>query len=194
MQDIFQRDLSGEPISPDEPEFHKILAVIKNTQKLLHKLNTKELNENETRELFSQITGQKLDKSVWILPPFYTDFGRNIRVGKNFFLNQNCTFMDRGGIEIGNDVFIAPRVCLATINHELHPYKRKITTCKGIVIKDRVWVGINATICPGVCVGENSIIAAGAVVIKDVPSNVIVGGNPARVIKELKFLKEDYGL
>lgn len=91
--------------------------------------------------------------------------------------------MDRGGINIGDDVYIAPKVCLTTINHDINPYNRQVTFCKPINISNRVWIGINATICPGVNIGDNSIIAAGAVVTKDVPSNVIVGGNPAKIIK-----------
>ncbi|WP_233705528.1 DapH/DapD/GlmU-related protein [Helicobacter cinaedi] len=150
----------GELISPDDKDFSQILAVIENTQKLVHKLNTQMLDKDSVRAIFSEIVGYEVDSSVWIFPPFYTDFGRNIKVGKNFFMNSSCTFMDRGGITIGDDVFIAPKVCLTTINHDFNPYNRKATFCKPIVIKDRVWIGINATICLGVTIGENSIIAA----------------------------------
>lgn len=112
---------------------------------------------------------------------FWTQYPR----GENFFMNSACTFMDRGGITIGDDVFIAPKVCLTIINHDFNPYNRKATFTKPIVIKDRVWIGINATICPGVTIGENAIIATGSVVTKDVPPNVIVGGNPAKILKTL---------
>ena len=175
-RDIFTRDINGELISPDDKDFSQILAVIENTQKL---------DKDSLRAVFSEIVGYEVDSSTWIFPPFYTDFGRNIKVGKNFFMNSSCTFMDRGGITIGDDVFIAPKVCLTTINHDFNPYNRKATFTKPIVIKDRVWIGINATICPGVTIGENSIIAAGSVVTKDVPPNVIVGGNPAKILKTL---------
>ncbi|MBX7490047.1 sugar O-acetyltransferase [Helicobacter turcicus] len=186
-KDIFERDLSGECVSTKEEEFYKIKEIIESTIKLTRKLNTQDLSPKEVRELFSQIINKEVDESTWIIPPFYVDFGRNISVGKNFFMNQCCTFMDRGGISIGDDVFIGPKVCLTTINHDLNPYARTNTFCKGIVIENRVWIGINATICPGVRIGENSIIAAGSVVTKDVPANVIVGGNHARVIKRLEF-------
>ncbi|EOG9652877.1 sugar O-acetyltransferase [Campylobacter upsaliensis] len=169
-------DINGELISPDDKDFSQILAVIENTQML---------DKDSLRAVFSEIVGYEVDSSVWIFPPFYTDFGRNIKVGKNFFMNSSCTFMDRGGITIGDDVFIAPKVCLTTINHDFNPYNRKATFTKLIVIKDRVWIGINATICPGVTIGENSIIAAGSVVTKDVSPNVIVGGNPAKILKKL---------
>ncbi|RDU58910.1 acetyltransferase [Helicobacter sp. MIT 14-3879] len=188
-RDIFTRDLTGELIDMNDPEFAKILAVIQNTIALTHKLNSFHHSQEEVRAIFSEIIGKEVDSSVWIIPPFYVDFGKNIRVGKNFFMNQACTFMDRGGIIIGDDVFIAPKVCLTTINHDFNPYNRQATFCKPIIIKDRVWIGINATICPGVTLGENSIIAAGSVVTKDVPPNAIVGGNPARVLKMLEFEK-----
>ncbi len=186
-RDIFTRDLEGELVDMNDPECEKILAVIRKTIALTSKLNSGSHSPKKVRKMFGKIIGQKLDEGSWIIPPFYVDFGRNIRVGKNFFMNQACTFMDRGGITIGDDVFIAPKVCLTTINHDFNPYNRRATFCKPIVIGNRVWIGINVTICPGVKIGDNSVIAAGSVVTKDVPPNVIVGGNPARVIKELKF-------
>ncbi|WP_104638873.1 sugar O-acetyltransferase [Helicobacter bizzozeronii] len=186
MKDIFERDLSGEMVSMDDPEFHKIYSVITNAQKLIHKLNTQELSPKEIQELMGELTGKPFDATNTILPPFYVDFGRNINFGKHFFMNACCTFMDRGGIEIGDHVFIGPRVCLTTINHDINPHKRRTTFCKPIVLKDRAWIGINATICPGVTIGENSIVAAGAVVTKDVPDNVIVGGSPAKIIKPIE--------
>ena len=184
-RDIFTRDLAGELVDMNDPEFDKIKEIILRTIELTHKLNSTHHSPESTRAIFSEIVGYEVDSSTWIIPPFYVDFGRNIKVGKNFFMNSSCTFMDRGGITIGDDVFIAPKVCLTTINHDFNPYNRKATFCKPIVIKDRVWIGINATICPGVTIGENSIIAAGSVVTKDVPPNVIVGGNPAKILKKL---------
>lgn len=186
-RDIFTRDLAGELVDTNDPECAKIVAVIHRTIKLTNKLNTGNHSPKKACKIFGKIIGQKLDKGSWIIPPFYVDFGRNIRVGKNFFMNQACTFMDRGGITIGDDVFIAPKVCLTTINHDFDPYNRQATFCKPIVIGNRVWIGINVTICPGVTIGDNAVIAAGAVVTKDVPENAIVGGNPAKVLKMLEF-------
>ncbi|WP_297193606.1 sugar O-acetyltransferase [uncultured Campylobacter sp.] len=184
--DIFQRDMSGEPVNPEDDDYHKILEVIKNAQKIIARLNTGYHDENEVRQILRELTGNNIDDSVWLLPPFYTDFGRNIHLGKNVFINHCCEFMDRGGIYIGDDVFIGPKVNLATINHDINPYNRKTTICKAIHIEDRVWIGLGAIICAGVRIGENSIIAAGAVVTKDVPPNSIVGGNPAKIIKEIE--------
>lgn len=185
-KDIFERDRSGEMVDMNDPEFGKILSVIHETQNLCYELNKLPPNSDKVRGIFSQIIGKEVGQDCWIMPPFFVDFGKNISVGKGFLLQQNCTFMDRGGIEIGDNVWIAPNVRITTINHDFNPYNRQATFCKGVKIGDRVWVGIGATICPGVTIGENSIIAAGAVVTKDVPPNVIVGGNPAKVIKTLE--------
>lgn len=185
-KDIFERDKSGEMVDMNESEFSKILSVIKQTQNLCYELNKLPPNSEKVREIFSQIIGQEVNDDCWIMPPFFVDFGKNISVGKGFLLQQNCTFMDRGGIAIGDNVWVGPNVRITTINHDFNPYNRQATFCKGIKIGDRVWIGIGATICPGVEIGQNSIIAAGAVVTKNVPPNVIVGGNPAKIIRKLE--------
>ena len=182
---VFEKDLAGVPLDSRDPEVAPIIEVIKHTQKLIAKLNNGEKSEEQVRELLSQITGRAIDSTLWLIPPFYTDFGRNIYFGKNVFVNSACTFMDRGGIYIDDEVFIGPKVNLITINHDINPFNRNTTICKPIHIEKRVWIGVAATILPGVRIGENSIIGANAVVTKDVPSNTIVGGNPAKVIKTI---------
>lgn len=182
---VFEKDLAGMPLDGKSPEVAPIIEVIKATQRLVSRLNSGEKSEDEVRELLSQITGRAIDSTLWLIPPFYTDFGRNIHFGKNVFVNSACTFMDRGGIYIDDEVFIGPKVNLITINHDINPFNRNTTICKPIHIEKRVWIGVAATILPGVRIGENSIIGANAVVTKDVPSNTIVGGNPAKVIKTI---------
>ena len=182
---VFEKDLAGMPLDGKSPEVAPIIEVIKHTQRLVSRLNSGEKSEEEVRELLSQITGRAIDSTLWLIPPFYTDFGRNIHFGKNVFVNSACTFMDRGGIYIDDEVFIGPKVNLITINHDINPFNRNTTICKPIHIEKRVWIGVAATILPGVRIGENSIIGANAVVTKDVPSNTIVGGNPAKVIKTI---------
>ena len=182
---VFEKDLAGMPLDGRDPEVAPIIEVIKHTQRLVSRLNSGEKSEGEVRELLSQITGRAIDSTLWLIPPFYTDFGRNIHFGKNVFVNSACTFMDRGGIYIDDEVFIGPKVNLITINHDINPFNRNTTICKPIHIEKRVWIGVAATILPGVRIGENSIIGANAVVTKDVPSNTIVGGNPAKVIKTI---------
>ncbi|TLD82533.1 sugar O-acetyltransferase [Helicobacter trogontum] len=183
---LLEKDLAGLGVENKGEEFeNEILPLIIHAQKCVAKLNSGYHEPDSIRDILSELMGKEIDSTLWLMPPFYTDFGRNIKFGKNVFINSSCTFMDRGGITIGDDVYIAPKVCLTTINHDINPYNRATTFCKPIHIGNRVWIGINATICPGVTIGENSIIAAGAVVTKDVPSNVIVGGNPAKIIKEI---------
>lgn len=186
---VFEKDLAGMPLDGKSPEVAPIIEVIKATQRLVAQLNSGEKSEEEVRELLSQITGREVDSTLWLIPPFYTDFGRNIHFGKNVFVNSACTFMDRGGIYIDDEVFIGPKVNLITINHDINPFNRNTTICKPIHIEKRVWIGVAATILPGVRIGENSIIGANAVVTKDVLSNTIVGGNPAKVIKTIDVEK-----
>ncbi len=189
MKDILQRELDGEPISPSDPEYGKIIGTITETMNSLAVFNQRPPFAEGNREEISRILGTEIDESSAILPPFYADYGHNIKLGKNVWVQQGCTFFDRGGIEIGDDVFIAPKVNLVTLNHVFNPYERSTTVAKPIKIGNRVWIGIGATVLPGVTVGDNSIIAAGAVVTKDVPPNTIVGGNPAKVIKTIEIQK-----
>ncbi|WP_428897760.1 Acetyltransferase (isoleucine patch superfamily) [Parelusimicrobium proximum] len=182
-KDIFERDRSGEQIFNSDPDHHKIVEVILNAQKITSEMNNTHRSPEEIRKLFSRLTGVEADESLWLMTPFYTDFGRNIRVGKNVFINHACTFMDRGGITIEDNVLIGPKVNLITINHPVNPLERQSTISTPVVIKKNAWIGIGATILPGVTVGENSIVSAGAVVTKDVPPNTIVGGIPAKVLK-----------
>jgi len=183
-KDIFDRMRSGEPIRLDDIQYSKIQAVVDRTIKLNAKLNTSE-NVEQIRKNLSEIIGTEIDASTIIFVPFYTNFGRFITVGKNVFINHACSFLDMGGITIEDNVLIGPKVNLITENHPLNPNDRKTLICKPVVIKRNAWIGAAATILPGVTIGENSIVAAGAVVSKDVPANSIVGGVPAKFIKKI---------
>jgi hypothetical protein len=126
-KDILERDKNGELISLNDPEYYKIRDLIVEAQKITMELNNSYHEAEEVRTLFSRLTGAEVDASFGLLPPFYTDFGKNIRVGKNVFINHACTFMDRGGITIGDNVLVGPKVNLITINHPLDPAKRQST-------------------------------------------------------------------
>lgn len=139
----------------------------------------------ELRKLFSQLTGTEIDESFGIFPPFYTDFGKNIRVGRGVFINSGCCFQDQGGIRLGDGCLIGHQVVIATLNHDLDPAKRGSVIPKKVTLGKNVWVGAHATILPGVTVGDNSVIAAGAVVTKDVPADTVVAGVPAKIIKKI---------
>jgi len=184
-RDIFERELAGEVISLGDPEYPRIAALITEAQRLIAEMNTGYRDPTEVRALFSRLTGTEVDESFWLMPPFYSDFGRNIRVGKNVFVNHACEFMDRGGITIGDDVLIGPKVNLVTINHPLDPAIRRSTFCAPIVLEKGVWLSAAVTVMPGVTIGENAVVAANAVVTSDVPSNTVAGGIPARFIKHI---------
>ena len=141
---------------------------------------------DEVRALFSDLIGKKVDDGFLLIPPFYTTGGTEISVGRNVFINQNCTFYDLGGLDIADDVMIGPSVSLITSGHPLEPSQRRaFVIARPISIGRNVWIGAGATIIGGVTVGENSVVAAGSVVTKDVPPNTLVGGNPARVIRAI---------
>lgn len=182
-KDIFEREKAGEIISLDDPEYVKIADLITEAQKLISEINSGYHTPQEVRDLFSRLTGVPVDESFWMLPPFYTDFGKNIRVGKDVFINHCCEFMDRGGITLEDKVLIGPKVNLVTINHPVQPSRRRSTFCAPILIKRNAWIGVGTSVMPGVTIGENAIVAANSVVTKDVADNSIVGGIPARVIK-----------
>jgi len=183
---IFERDLAGEIISLDDPEYPQIYAVIRKAIRITSQFNAMLADdEDEIRRVFSELINHKVDDTFFVIPPFYTDFGHNIRIGKNVFVNHACTFMDRGGITLEDGVAIGPKVNLITTNHPLEPSQRRSTYSKPILIRKMAWIGANATIMPGVTIGENAIVAAGAVVTKDVPANTIVAGVPARAVKKI---------
>jgi len=181
--DIFQRMLAGGIIRNDE--MGDAWQVVFRAQKLSPALNAS-TTIDEVRERLSDIIQSKIDKSTTIFIPFHTNFGRHITLGKNVFINHACTFLDLGGITIEDDVQIGPKVNLITENHPVDPAKRKYLDLKSILIKRNAWIGAGATILPGVTIGENSIVAAGAVVNKDVPANSIFGGIPAKFIKAIE--------
>ena len=138
------------------------------------------------RVLLERIWGQPLDASVRMFPPFYTAFGKTTRVGKDVFINFGCTFLDQGGITLEDGVFIGPGAKILTEHHPEEPALRHRLLVKPVVIRCNAWIGAGAMILPGVTVGENAIVAAGAVVTKDVPDNAVVAGVPAKVLRNIK--------
>lgn len=139
----------------------------------------------KVRELISELTGTRIDETFRMFPPFYADFGQNITIGKHVFINSGCRFQDHGGITIKDGALIGHNVVIATINHGLAPEDRAANYFAPVVIGENVWIGANATILPGVTVGDNAVVAAGAVVTKDVPAGVVAGGVPARTLKKI---------
>lgn len=148
-------------------------------------LNTKYHTPEELREIMGRLTGKEIDSSFRMFPPFYTDFGKNIIIGKDVFINSGCHFQDQGGIEIGDGALIGHNVVLATINHDLNPKENRKNHHAPIKIGAHVWIGSNATVLAGVSIGEWAVVGAGAVVTKDVPAFTVVGGVPAKVLKTI---------
>lgn len=184
MNEFLEFCKNGNPISGEDKELHGLLIQCSyEAQKITMALNTSYHSKEEIVEIFSELTGTKVDPSFVCFPPFYTDFGKNITIGKNVFFNTGCSFQDRGGISIGNGSMIGMNVTIATLNHGLAIETRNTTHPSPVIIGDNVWIGSSSTILPGVTIGDNSVIAAGAVVTKDVPKNTVVAGVPARVIK-----------
>jgi acetyltransferase-like isoleucine patch superfamily enzyme len=143
-------------------------------------------NEPErVRELLGQLTGKPVDDSVTVFPPFHSDFGKNITLGKRIFINSGCQFQDQGGVVVGDDCLIGHNAVFATLNHDLTPSRRADMHPAPIVIGRNVWIGSNVTVLPGVTIGDNAVVAAASVVTKDVPENTIVVGSPARVVRAL---------
>jgi len=162
-------------------------ANVKRAAAITATLNRLTFNDaDEVRALFSDLIAKKVDDSFLLIPPFYTTGGPDIRVGRNVFINQNCTFYDLGGIDIADDVMIGPNVSLITSGHPIEPSQRRAgVTAAPIAIGRNVWIAAGVTVIGGVSVGENSVVAAGSVVTKDVPANTLVGGNPAKVIRSI---------
>ncbi len=148
-------------------------------------LNNQYHTPEEIREIMGRLTGKKIDETFRLFPPFYTDFGKNISIGKDVFINSGCHFQDQGGITIGDGSLIGHNVVLATINHDLNPAMNRKNHYAPIYIGAHVWIGSNATVLPGVTIGDWSVVAAGAVVTKDVPPYTVVGGVPARILKNI---------
>lgn len=181
---IFCRE--GNSISGEDKKLHGLLTQRSyEALKITMTLNTSYHSKEEIVDIFSELTGNKVDASFICFPPFHTDFGHNITIGKNVFFNTGCSFQDRGGISIGDGSMIGMNVTIATLNHGLDLKTRNTTFPSPVVIGRNVWIGSNATILPGVTIGDNSVVAAGAVVTKDVPENTVVAGVPAKFLKKI---------
>ena len=176
---------SGEKVQGGS-EVHQFMhGVSQEALRITAEINTGYHTPEELRTLFSRLIGRPVDESFGMFPPFYTDCGKNIHIGKNVFFNMGCKFQDQGGIFIGDGALIGHNVVLATLNHAQSPSDRASMIPAPIHIGKNVWIGANATVLPGVTIGDGAIVAAGAVVAKDVPENTIVGGVPARIIRTI---------
>jgi len=185
QEDIFERLKREKGILSDDSEAYRLREASFATKALLVPMNNS-TDPTEIRNLLSQITGSIIDETTTVFTPLYVNYGKNTIIGKNVFINFDCVFLDLGGITIEDNVLIAPKVSLLTEGHPVEPQNRQSLTVAPIRVKKNVWIGANATILPGVTIGENAVVAAGSIVNKDVPDNTIVGGIPAKIIKTIE--------
>lgn len=183
VEDVIDGFKDGAPKNAERSAFAN--ALFQEAARIGMELNTKYHTPEELREIMGQLIGKKLDDTFRLFPPFYTDFGKNITIGKDVFINSGCHFQDQGGITIGDGSLIGHNVVLATINHDLAPKNDRKNHYAPIKIGNHVWIGSNATILPGVSIGDWAVVAAGAVVTKDVLPYTVVGGVPAKVLKTI---------
>ena len=182
LKEFLEYVKTGKALSSDE--IHRFMDEMSDEARCVtFRLNTAYHTPDEVRALLSELFGKEADPTLRVFPPFYTDFGKNITIGRHVFINACCHFQDHGGVTLGDGCQIGHNVVFATLNHGIAPGDRVHTYPAPIVLGKNVWVGSNATILQGVTVGDNAIIAAGAVVTKDVPADTIVGGVPAKVIR-----------
>ncbi|MHA7208363.1 DapH/DapD/GlmU-related protein [Arthrobacter sp. MDT1-65] len=183
LDDLLDALTAGETITAGSPLHLAMHAASQAALRITGELNSGYQEPERVLHLLSQLTGKPIDPSVTVFPPFYSDFGRNITLGKRVFINAGCTFQDQGGVVIGDDTLIGHNTVLATLNHDLAPGRRADMHPARIVVGRNVWIGSNATILPGVTIGDNAVVAAAAVVTKDVPADAVVVGSPARVVR-----------
>lgn len=162
------------------------LEIIEQNQRLVQNLNTNRHCQCEIRQLLHEITGEEIPASTVVRLPFCTDFGRNIKIGKHVFINSGVMMVDMGGITIEDEVLLGPGVNLITVNHQINPARRRELEVAPVKIKRKAWLGARVIVLPGVTIGENAIVGAGAVVTKDIPANSIAVGVPAKVIKKIQ--------
>ena len=184
LNEFLQHVEAGKPLCGEEiARFMDEMS--DEARRVTFELNSAYHTPDEVRSLLSRLFGKPVPPNLRVFPPLYADFGKNITVGEHVFINDCCHFQDHGGVTIGDGCQIGHNVVFATLNHGMAPEDRKTTYPAPIVLKENVWVGSNSTILSGVTVGENAVVAAGAVVTKDVPANAVVGGVPARLIRHI---------
>ena len=185
LQDFLEYMNSGKPVLAGSGVHRYMCALSQEALRVTAELNGSYHTPEEIRMLFARLTGKPVDEGFGLFPPFYTDCGKNLTLGRNVFINSGCKVQDQGGIRIDDGAMIGHNAVLATLNHSFDPAHRRDLSPAPIHIGKNVWIGSNATILPGVTIGDGAVVAAGAVVSKDVPANTVAGGVPARIMKTI---------
>ena len=185
-QEFLEYMNSGKEVIAGSDVHQKMTELSNEAMKITSELNNSYHAPEEIKVLMEKLTGREFSEGAYMFPPFYTDCGKNLKIGRNVFINSCCQFQDQGGITIGDGTLIGPKTVIATLNHHQNPNKRANLIPKPVKIGKNVWIGANATILPGVTIGDGAVIAAGALVSKDVEANTVVGGVPAKLIKQIQ--------
>lgn len=178
---VFEKLKSGIAVDMHSEEYRPCVEELHRTYKALHRLNSAEPLSQEQTDALNDLFAGESPAGLGLFTPVQIDFPKQMTFGNHVFINHSFTAMSIGGIDIGNNVQIGPHVTIVTDNHDFDD--RYVLKCRKVTIENNVWIGAEAKIMPGVTIGENAVVAGGAVVTKDVPANAIVGGNPAKVIK-----------
>lgn len=177
---------SGKRVSLNS-DVHKFMCLLSDeARRITAELNSVYHSSEDINRLMSKLLGKPIDDSFRLFPPFYSDCGKNITIGKNVFINSGCHFQDQGGITLGDGAQVGHNVTIATLNHDVDPENRGDTIPFPVNVGKNVWIGSGATLLPGVAIGDNAIIGAGSVVTKDVAPNTVVAGVPAKIIKTIE--------
>src|SRR5215213_5346820 len=187
LQDFLDHVNRGAPIEGGSEQHAFMHGAAQEALRTVAELNTGYRTPEEVRALMTRLTGKTVDESVAVFPPFYSEFGKNLTLGKDVFINVGCRFQDTGGLTIGDGALIGHGSSLTTIDHGTDPDRRADMVPAPVVIGRKVWLGAAVTVVPGVTIGDGAIVGAGAVVTKDVPPNTIVGGVPAKLIRATGF-------
>ena len=183
VDDLLTALREGRTITGGSPLHEVMHQASQEALRITAELNGAYHAPERVRELLSELIGAPVDESVTVFPPFSTDFGRAIRIGRRVFINSGCRFQDQGGVTIGDDCLIGHNAVFATLNHDLDPSRRTDLHPDPIVLGDNVWIGANVTILPGVTIGDDAVIGAASLVTKDVPAGAVAVGAPACVVR-----------
>lgn len=185
LDDLLEALNSGQTITGNSPLHQVMHQTSQEALRITGELNGSYHEPDRVRELLGELIGEPIDETVMVFPPLHSDFGKNLTLGKRVFINAGCKFQDQGGVAISDDCLIGHNTVFATLNHEMDPPRRADLHPGSITLGRNVWVGANVTILPGVTIGDDAVVAAAAVVTKDVPARSVVVGSPAKVVRTI---------
>lgn len=187
LPDFLDHVNRGAPIAGGSQQHAFMHGAAQEALRIVAEINTGYRTPGQVRALLARLTGKTVDETVTVFPPFYSEFGKNLTLGKDIFINIGCRFQDTGGITIGDGTLVGHGSTLTTLNHGMDPDRRADMIPAPIRIGRKVWLGAAVTVVPGVTIGDGAVVGAGAVVTKDVPANAIVAGVPAKLIRMTGF-------